>query len=108
MADVGDRSPKATVEASLDDANARIVRISGELDLSSVPGVEADIEPVLATAPERLVFDLSGVAFMDSSGIAMLLRAAKRVARIEVRDPSPAVQLIIEATGLAEVLHVDP
>ena len=108
MAGIGNGSPKVTIEATSEESNARMVRISGELDLASVPGVEADIEPVLAAAPERVVFDLSGVAFMDSSGIAMLLRAAKRVGIIEVRDPSPAVQLIIQATGLAEVLHVEP
>jgi anti-anti-sigma factor len=106
MADVGDAPKKATVEEAGEGSDARVIRISGELDLASVPGVESDIESIVAAAPERLAFDLSGVTFMDSSGIAMLLRAAKRVAHIEVRDPSPAVQLIIEATGLAEVLHV--
>jgi anti-sigma B factor antagonist len=107
MAEIGDRAEKATVDAALEESDASVIKISGELDLASVPGIESDIEPIIAAAPERLVFDLSGVAFMDSSGIAMLLRAAKRVARIEVRTPSAAVQLIIEATGLAEVLHVE-
>jgi len=107
MAGIEDGSKKATVEGAREESDASVIRISGELDLASVPGVESDIESIVAAAPERLAFDLSGVTFMDSSGIAMLLRAAKRVAHIEVRDPSPAVQLIIEATGLVEVLHVE-
>jgi len=37
----------------------------------------------------------------------MLLRATGRVPRVEVRRPSPAVQLIVQATGLTDVLHMD-
>ena len=107
MAGIGDGSKKATVDEAREESDASVIRISGELDLASVPGVESDIESIVAAAPERLAFDLSGVTFMDSSGIAMLLREAKRVAHIEVRNPSPAVQLLIEATGLVEVLHVE-
>ena len=50
---------------------------------------------------------MSGVEFMDSSGIAMLLRVAE-TAPVEIRSPSAAVQLIIRATGLTETLHVAP
>lgn len=108
MAGVGNGSPTATVESTIDESRASIIRISGELDLASVPGIESEIQPALEATPERVVFDLSGVTFMDSSGIAMLLRVAKRVAEVEVRDPSAAVRLIIEATGLADVLRVKP
>lgn len=108
MARIDKRVARATVDVTRDGPDGTTVGISGELDLASVPGVEAQIEPVVAANPDRLVFDLSQVTFMDSSGIAMLLRAAGRVARVEVRQPSPAVQLIVQATGLTDVLHMDP
>ena len=54
-----------------------------------------------------LVVDLTQLEFMDSSGIAMLLRAAGRVGTIEVRNPSDVVRRIIECTGLADVLHIE-
>jgi len=98
---------KATVEGSFDGRGTTVVSIQGELDLSSVPEAEQELEPFLRPAAERLVFDLSAVTFMDSSGIAMLLRAAEKVSRVEVRDPSSAVRLIIRATGLADVFHLD-
>jgi anti-anti-sigma factor len=82
-----------------------VVAIVGELDMASVEDVEAEIEAIIEAAPDRLAFDLSRVTFMDSSGIAMLIRAANRVAFVEVRDPSPIVQMIIQATGLSDVLH---
>ena len=50
---------------------------------------------------------MSAVTFMDSSGIAMLLRAVDRVARLEVREPSESVQFVLRTTGLADVFHVE-
>ena len=107
MAEVDPRPASPTIDASV-EGGTTLVRIGGELDLSSIPVVEAELEPFLRTAPEHLVFDMAAVTFMDSSGIAMLLRAAERAAHVEVRHPSPAVQLILRATGLSEVLHVEP
>ena len=98
----------ATVEASRDESGALLVTLVGELDMASIPGVEAQLEAFIEDWPHRVVFDMAAVTFMDSSGIAMLLRTAERVAVIEVRHPSPPVQLVIRATGLSEVLHVDP
>jgi len=107
MARIDKRFARATIEVTRDGPEGTTVNISGELDLASVPGVEAEVEPVVAANPDLLVFDLSRVTFMDSSGIAMLLRATGRVARVEVRRPSSAVQLIVQATGLTDVLHMD-
>jgi len=104
-----DREPaKATVDPAASGPDTTVVGIVGELDLASVDEIELELQALIHAAPERLVFDLSGVTFMDSSGIAMLLRAARRVPFIEVRDPSPIVQMIIRATGLTEVLHAAP
>jgi anti-anti-sigma factor len=104
-----DRQPaSATVDPVASGGDTTVVGIVGELDLESVEAIELDLEALIKAAPQRLAFDLSGVTFMDSSGIAMLLRAARRVPYIEVRDPSPIVQMIIRATGLTEVLHAAP
>jgi anti-anti-sigma factor len=98
----------ATIEGSVDTNRTTFVSLGGELDIASVPSIEVELEAFIDAAPPRVVFDLSKVTFMDSSGIAMLLRAAERVASVEVRDPSLSVQLVLRATGLSEVLHVQP
>jgi anti-sigma B factor antagonist len=103
---MSDRPP--TVETTSDDDGTTIVRVGGDLDIGSVPGVEAELEPILASGAAQIAFDLSGVSFMDSSGIAMLLRVAARVTTIEIREASASVQLIISATGLADFLHAEP
>ena len=108
MAGLSDGPIQATVEGSFDGAGVALVSVRGDLDLATVPGVEAELEVFVQAATDRLVLDMSGVTFMDSSGVAMLLRAAGRVAYIEVREPSPPVLLVLRATGLSEVLHVEP
>jgi anti-anti-sigma factor len=107
MEGIGDRPGPAMVETASDATGTTIVSIAGDLDIASVPGLEAEIAPVLAAGPDRIAFNLSRVTFIDSSGIAMLLRVAERVAHIEIREPSASVRLIITATGLSEVLHTD-
>ena len=50
-------------------------------------------------------FDLSGLDYIDSAGIAVLLGAAAECA-VRLRDPSPAVRRVVELTGLTDVLPV--
>ena len=90
----------ATVTGSRADPSAPVLAISGELDLASVDSVRKGIEPYLSARPDRMVFDLSGLGFMDSSGIALLVQVANRVDRVELTGVSPIVRRVLEATGL--------
>jgi anti-anti-sigma factor len=54
------------------------------------------------------VVDLSELDFMDSSGIAVLIYAVNSIKAIELRNASPIIRRIIEATGLSNVLRLDP
>jgi anti-anti-sigma factor len=94
--------------AAVDASGVLVVTLSGEIDISNVDLLRASIEPALAHAPDVVVFDLAALQFMDSSGIAMLLRAAARIPTVRVRNPSPMVRRIIEVTGLTGVLHIEP
>ena len=51
-------------------------------------------------------FDLSALTFMDSSGIAMLLRVAERADPVVLLRPSDTIKRIIGATGLTEVFEI--
>jgi STAS domain. len=75
--------------------------------MSNVASIEAELEGVFAERPSRLVFDLSALNFIDSSGIAVLLRAVEKTDQLELRNPSTIVRRVIVATGLADVLRVE-
>jgi anti-anti-sigma factor len=84
-----------------------VIALIGEIDLSNADRVRDMIKPAVANARARLVFDLGGLDFLDSSGIALLLWAAAQTESVELREPSAIVRRIIEVTGLTEILHMD-
>jgi len=85
-----------------------VIRLSGELDSSNVGRLEATVASVLKAPPERVVFEMSELRFMDSAGISVLVRLAAEVEQVEIRDPSPIIRRVIEVTGLTGVLQVEP
>ena len=81
-------------------------RISGELDIVSVERLKGAVDDLLAHPPARLDLDLSGLAFMDSSGLALLLSLANRLGPLRVFGASALIRRVIEATGLTGVLQL--
>jgi anti-sigma B factor antagonist len=84
-----------------------VIALRGELDFATAPVADASLAPVLAEQPKRVVFDLTGVTFLDSSGIAVLVRSAQLAGTVAVRNPSTVVRRVIECTGLEETLHIE-
>jgi anti-anti-sigma factor len=85
----------------------RIIRVRGELDIESAP----DLERVLLRsrpARQRVVLDLSGLEFMDSTGLRVLLRAraAAEAGRWEiyVRGVPPTIRRLFDLTGVHDAL----
>lgn len=101
---VGDRPAGwASVEPGADGAGGVVVSLVGEIDLSVTDAIRDSVTPQLADAG-GVVFDLSGVEFLDSSGITLLLELAGAGRSVAVRAPSRAARSVIEATGLTSWL----
>jgi anti-anti-sigma factor len=90
-----------------DEAGRTVLTLSGEIDLSSVDDLSQRIDARLKPT-DRVVFDLSKVEFMDTSGIALLVSTVNSVADAEIRDPSMQVRRVLEASGLTSVLRIAP
>ena len=81
------------------------VAVRGEVDLATAPELRQQITDRLASAPANtLHLDLSGVSFMDSSGLLVLL-AAQRRARLLGGDvvltrTSPPVERLLDLAGV--------
>jgi anti-sigma B factor antagonist len=88
-----------------------VMSVQGEIDLYTVPRLQRALTDALAAGgPVRLVVDMSGVDFCDSTGVNVLL-AAHRQAReaggdLELASPRPAVRKILQVTGLEAVFTV--
>jgi anti-anti-sigma factor len=96
----------ASFQITIDSDGSTTVRISGELDMSSVDLLEPEVERALAAAPPRLIVDVGSVRFADSSAIAMWVRWAGAVPEFVLRDPQPLLRRVISTMGLAAKLGV--
>lgn len=95
--------PEFAVTTSADGATT-VVTVRGELDIGSAPLLRDALLRLIAgeTVPDTVV-DGSGVTFVDSSGLAVLLMAARRWSsagkQLVLRNPSRSLWRIVELTG---------
>jgi anti-anti-sigma factor len=84
---------------------------TGELDLATVPLLEAAMSYQRDLGIGALVVDLRGVTFIDSCGVHLLLKWARGAARaghdFRVIPGSERVQLVFAMTGVLEALGLD-
>lgn len=56
-----------------------VISVHGELDLETAPQLEAPLDAAMAAGESSIVIDLSDCEFIDSTGIAVIVRAWQRV-----------------------------
>ena len=100
-------------QTSSEDRNGvRLVRVSGEIDLSNAHEVLDAITSAVPDGASPLVVDLSATEYLDSAGIAMLFRLAQRMryGRQELRLVVPhdtPIRTVVRLTNLEKVVPVD-
>ena len=88
----------------------RVLPLAGEIDLNVSPGIAAELRALIKQNPEKLVIDLSGVSYIDSSGLAMLIDAMQRVeayrGKLYLAGMQPAIQIIFETSRLDQAFRI--
>jgi anti-anti-sigma factor len=110
------RSAQSTLSVTVrpegeSDGERLVVRLVGELDITSSPLLQAVVEQACASRRtplcRHLVVDMSGVEFADASGISPLLLARATLARrngtIELRNCRRSVRRLLRLLGLEEL-----
>lgn len=106
--EANDGAPPMTVDVLRDEDGFATLKLGGELDISNVEELELAARPVLESSPDRLVIDVGALHFADSSALALWVRWAAMVPKIEIRGASPLLRRVILAMGLAQTLHLTP
>jgi anti-sigma B factor antagonist len=90
------------------DDDAVVVRLEGELELSTVAGVHEALVQALSADCARLVVDLRGLDFLDSAGINALVQAHQRCLGSErslsLMVAPGHVQRVLEVSGILTLL----
>lgn len=91
--------------------NTLTVAIEGDMDHHNVGIMRSEMDKVIREKPvKNLVFDLSGLDFMDSSGIGLVLGRYKLIKELGgsvfIAGAKPAVERIINVSGLHKIIPV--
>ena len=96
-------------EAEVDAGVVRIA-LSGDLDVSTAPSVEKRLVELEDGGAERVILDLRGLGFIDSTGLSLLINADRRARRagrrVTIVSGTGAPRRILETTGLKGRLDV--
>ena len=84
-----------------DEGGDAVIRLAGDLELATAALVESEVERASATDCERIVFDLRGLRFLDSTGIRALLEARDRC-----RADGRSFALLLEPGGVRRTLEI--
>jgi anti-sigma B factor antagonist len=89
-----------------------LLLVEGELDIATAPRLISVMNRAVQEALRSLVVDLSKVDFMDSTGLALLINAHRRLTRrrkgFAVVCPPGPLRRVFEVTDMVETLHVVP
>ena len=84
-----------------------VLRLTGELDMSSAEWFGACVGTVLASDPRSIRIDAQGLTFLDSSGLRSLLLARRAADQagvaFHVSDPSRPLRNMVERTGVQDL-----
>jgi anti-anti-sigma factor len=101
-------APFEATAAQLDDG-VRVVAVRGELDLGTASDLEAPLEDAVSSGDASVLIDLSECEFIDSTGIALIVRAWQRLdraadgegsGRVVICSDNDQVRSVLEITGL--------
>jgi anti-sigma B factor antagonist len=93
-----------------EQGDTTVVVLRGELDISTASRLDDDLRRIEAVGPPQLVLDLSGLDFMDSTGLRLLIGADNRARdagrRLVLVKGNEMVQRVLRVTRLDERLTI--
>jgi anti-sigma B factor antagonist len=103
--------PAFEVQVASVDGAAVTVRIVGELDVVTAPGLEQRLGELCDEGARCLTVDLSSLAFIDSSGLSALVTTLKRYRAeggdVVLRSPTRPTAKVLEISGLDQVFTIE-
>ena len=92
--------------------DACIVSLGGEIDLYTAPKLEEALAGLTASGARRVVIDLAGAAFIDSTVLGVLLNALTRLdaggGEMVLVSDDRRILKILEVTGLERRFRIEP
>jgi anti-anti-sigma factor len=95
------------VHSSTEGEDARLT-LTGELDIATAPTLDGAVQAALTGGARRVVIELGGLTFVDSSGLRLLIMLSQRAPeegwKLELTRPSDSAMSVFRMTGAEENL----
>src|SRR3954464_7464526 len=92
------------------DPNTRVISVSGEIHVTTAPEFSQRLNDAIAAGTTGVVIDMSGVEFIASPGLSVLLNGLRRVPRADGRlslvVSNPTVLRLFEITRLDSTFDI--
>ncbi len=86
-----------------------VILVEGELDMNTAAELERQLEAPLAASDSTLLIDLSRCEFIDSTGIALIVRAWQKLEdRFSICGVCDQVKRVLDVTGLETTIPTHP
>ncbi len=103
---------KSPVRQVRQEQQTLVVTLAGDVDLHRTPELQQELVRVVERRPRRIVLDLTAVQYMDSSGVASLVKllSSTRRQNVELKlcGLTHRVRSIFEITRLETVFDICP
>ncbi|MCC2270598.1 STAS domain-containing protein [Streptomyces sp. CT1-17] len=99
-----------SVEVTLEREEVALLTVEGYLDVDTATELQHHLANQLHHGRRHFLLDLSGVPFMDSSGMNIILRVYQEVRElpgsVHIISPAPAVLRVLDLTGVSITVPV--
>lgn len=103
----GEESTTLETDLGHPEPGVALLTVAGEIDTLTAPLLAAALDRLLACEDRVLAADLSGVTFLASSGLAVLIQAAHRAgSTLRLIVPGRAVRRPLEITGTDQLFDL--
>lgn len=104
------RDPNNPIQRVRTSGQTLVVDVAGDIDLHRSPEFQQSLMKLLDHRPRRIVINLAGVKYMDSSGVASLVKLLSRVRRdqidLKLCNLTDRVRSVFEITRLDSVFPI--
>lgn len=88
-----------------------IAVLTGDIDHHSARKLRSELDSfVMTMQPDILMIDLTGISFMDSSGIGLIIGRYKLLkelgGRLEVKSPQPYIRRVLRLSGIERIVKI--
>ena len=94
------------------EGNVLLIRLDGEIDHHGAVGIRIELdEMIFEKRPQKVILDLSGISFMDSSGLGLIMGRYTLLkdfgGTLTLKDPTQAILKILKLAGMEKVIKIE-